>query len=171
MPITLYDTSVPAFIRGLTSLSHILTVAEKYFKENSISEDEIMTARLAPDMLPFPFQIQTVSNSSKNALVRVAGTTAVPMEDNEKTFAELQERIKKTLEILEGVDAKAFEGAEEKEVVMKVGGQEKKFTGLRYLTGFALPTFYFHISIAYAILRSKGVPLGKLDYLAGGQKI
>jgi hypothetical protein len=169
MPFTLYDTSVPAFIRGLQSLSHVLTVGEKYAKENGISEEDIMTARLSPDMLPFTFQVWTVSNTAKNTLVRVAGTTAIPMEDDQKTFAELQTRIAKTIEILEGVDKASFEGVDEKEVLMTINKKEKKFTGLSYMTGFALPNFYFHLTIAYAILRSKGVPIGKGDYLSGGQ--
>jgi len=169
MPFTLYDTSVPAFIRGLQSLSHIITVAEKYAKENGISEEDIMTASLAPDMLPFTFQIWTVSNTAKNALVRVVGAEAIPMEDNEKTFADLQTRIKKTLKILEGVDKSVFEGVEGKEVTMTIQKQERKFTGLSYLTGFAMPNFYFHLCTAYAILRSKGVPIGKGDFLTGGQ--
>jgi hypothetical protein len=169
MPFTLYDTSVPAFIRGLQSLSHILTVGEKYAKENGLSEEDIMTARLAPDMLPFTFQIWTVCNTAKNALVRVAGTTAAPVADDQKTFAELQARIASTIEILKGVDRATFDNVDGKEVTMTIQKEERKFTGLSYMTGFAMPNFYFHLSIAYAILRSKGVPIGKGDYLSGGQ--
>jgi hypothetical protein len=169
MGITLYDTSVPAFIRGLQTLSHILTIAEKYCSEKSISEEELFSSKLAPDMLPLQFQIWTVSNTAKNTLVRVAGTTSVPMEDDQKTFATLQQRIKDTLKIVEGVDKSLFEGVETKEVTMTVQKQERKFTGLSYLTGFAMPNFYFHLTTAYAILRMKGVPIGKGDYLTGGQ--
>lgn len=169
MPLSLYDTSVPAFIRGLTSLSHILTVAEKYATENSIAEPEIMEARLAPDMLPFQFQIWTVCNTAKNGALRVAGMEAIPTEDNQKTFKTMQERIKATIGILEGVTREQFEGAETKEVTMTIAKQEHKFTGLSYLTTFAIPNFYFHVMAAYAILRMKGVPIGKGDYLAGGQ--
>lgn len=128
-----------------------------------------MEARLAPDMLPFQFQIWTVCNTAKNSLVRVAGTPSIPTEDDQKTFATMQERIKATIAILQEAKREQFEGAETKEVTMTIAKEERKFTGLSYLTTFALPNFYFHVMAAYAILRVKGVPIGKGDYLAGGQ--
>ncbi|KAE9971682.1 hypothetical protein EG328_005456 [Venturia inaequalis] len=169
MPLSLYDTSIPVFIRGLTSLSHILTTAEKHASENSIPEVDIMEARLAPDMLPFQFQIWTICNTAKNSLVRLAGTESIPTADDQKTFKTMQERIKATIDILQAAGREQFEGAETKEVTMVIAKQERKFTGLSYLTTFAIPNFYFHVMAAYAILRMKGVPIGKGDYLAGGQ--
>ncbi|TID17883.1 ATP-dependent DNA helicase [Venturia nashicola] len=170
MPLSLYDTSVPAFIHGLTSLSHILTIAEEYAAESFITEAEIMESRLAPDMHPFQFQIWTVCNTAKNALVRVTGMDELPVADDQTTFHTMQARIKATIGILEGVKRESFDGAEGKEVTMTVAKQAKKFTGLSYLTTFAIPNFYFHIMVAYSILRMTGVPIGKGDYLAGGQK-
>jgi len=168
---SLYEISVPIFIHSLQVLSHLLTKAESFAKEKGIPESDITSARLAPDMLPLTFQINTCSNSAKNALVRVAGTTAVPMEDKkEATFAELQDRIAKTIDLLKESDAKAFEGKEDEEVVMKFSSGERKFTGQSYLTTFAIPNFYFHMSTTYAILRMKGVPLGKQDFLTGSQQ-
>lgn len=113
---SLYDTTVPAFIRGLTALSHILTLGENYAKDNNISESDFMNARLAPDMLPLTFQIQNASNAVRNALTLVAQIDVVAFENDEKTFAELQQRISLTIEALEGTDAKAFNGAESKTV-------------------------------------------------------
>jgi len=167
MPVSLYEISVPAFIKALGSLSSILTIGEKYAKENGIAESDITTSRLYPDMLPFTFQIQTACNVSKNACQRVAQITPIPHEDNETTFAQLQERIAKTVAILEGVKPEAFEGREEAEVVLKMQAGDRKFTGSSYLIGFALPNVYFHVSMAYALLRSKGVPIGKGDFLGG----
>lgn len=163
---SLYDTTVPAFIRGLTALSHVLTLAEKYAKDNNISESDFTDARLAPDMLPLTFQIQNASNAVRNALTLVAQIEVVAFENDERTFANLQQRIALTLQALEGTDAKAFDGAESKTV--ERGG--KTFTGSEFLAQNSLPNFYFHISIAYAILRSKRVQIGKQDYLNGGQK-
>jgi hypothetical protein len=163
---SLYDTTVPAFVRGLTALSHILTVAEKHAKENNISEADFTTASLAPDMLPLTFQIQNASNAVRNALTLVAQIDVVAFDNTEKTFADLQERIALTIKALKEADAKSFEGAEAR----KVERQGKTFTGWEFLAQNSLPNFYFHISIAYAILRSKGVQIGKQDYLNGGQK-
>jgi hypothetical protein len=163
---SLYDTTVPAFTRGLTALSHILTLGEQYAKENKIAEADFTNARLAPDMLPLTFQIQNASNAVRNALTLVAQIDVVAFENDEKTFADLQKRIAQTIKALEGADAKSFEGAETR----KVERQGKTFTGLEFVAQNSLPNFYFHISIAYAILRAKGVQIGKQDYLNGGQK-
>ncbi|KAJ9660851.1 hypothetical protein H2201_006743 [Coniosporium apollinis] len=165
MPISLYDLSVPLFIRTLTNLAGILKKAEQYADDNGIPHSDFLTARLAADMLPFTFQIQSCSNTAKNSAVRVADTVAVPMEDNESTFAELQARIAKTIDVLKGVDPSKYDGTEEKEVVLKFPGKEFKFTGQSYLLTFAIPNFFFHATTAYDILRSKGVPLGKADFL------
>jgi hypothetical protein len=163
---SLYDTTVPAFVRGLTALSHILTVAENFAKENGISEADFTSARLAPDMLPFMFQIQNTTNAVRNALTLVAQINFAAFENAETTFADLQSRIALTQRALEGTDAKSFEGA----ATRTVERQGKPFTGLAFLTQISIPNFYFHISIAYAILRSNGVQLGKQDYLNGGQE-
>jgi len=164
---SLYSTTVPAFTRGFTSLSHILSVGETYAKENKIVESDLTTARLAPDMLPLTFQIQNATTAARNALVLVAGLTTIPtFSGNEETFADLQARIRTTIKALESVKESDFEGAETK----KVERNGKTFTGLEFLVQNALPNFYFHVSIAYAILRSKGVQIGKQDYLNGGQQ-
>ncbi|KAF2423814.1 hypothetical protein EJ08DRAFT_652571 [Tothia fuscella] len=158
---SLYEISVPAFIRGLNQLTHCLKKAETYASENNKDISSILKASLHPDMKALPFQIQTVSNTAKNACVRVAGIEAVPMEDNETTLPQFYERIEKTIKLLEGVDAKAFEGKEEQSLEA-VG---MKFTGQSYLLTFEIPNFYFHLTAAYAILRKEGVPLGKMDFL------
>jgi hypothetical protein len=164
---SLYSNSVPAFIRGLTSLSHILTVGETYAKDQKIPESDFTEARLAEDMLPLVFQIQNATNAVRNTLTLVAGLTDVPaFEGDEKSFADLQERIAITIKELEKVKEKDFEGAETR-VFERQG---KTWKGEDFLSQNALPNFYFHISIAYAILRSKGVQIGKQDYLNGGQK-
>jgi hypothetical protein len=164
---SLYSNSVPAFIRGLTSLSHILTVGETYAKNQKIPESDFTEARLAEDMLPLVFQIQNATNAVRNTLTLVAGLTDIAaFKGDEKSLADLQERIAITIKELERVKEKDFEGAETR-VFERQG---KNWKGGDFLSQNALPNFYFHISIAYAILRSKGVQIGKQDYLNGGQK-
>lgn len=152
-------------IKGLKTLTHILQKAEEYAKEKNIPLSDLVEGRLAPDMLPLSKQIQIASNTSKNVAVRVGGTEAVLMEDTETTFPQLYKRIDDTIKVLQDTDAKVLEGKETAEVVMKTGSGEKTFTGQAYILGFALPNFYFHVTTAYAILRSKGVPIGKKDFL------
>jgi hypothetical protein len=159
---SLYEISVPVFIRSLKNLSAFLKKGEEYAKEKNI---DLLNARLAPDMRSLPFQIQTASNSAKNALVRVASVEAVPMDDNETTFEQLYQRIERTIKLLEDVDEKVFEGKENAEVEMR----GMKFTGQSYLLLFAIPNFYFHVMAAYAILRKEGVPVGKQDFLGSQQ--
>lgn len=89
------------------------------------------------------------------------------MADTESSLEELQDRITRTLGYIRGVDGGAFEGAEDREVVLKFPNGEMRFPGRAFLTGFALPNFYFHLTTAYAILRHKGVTLGKMDFLGG----
>jgi uncharacterized protein len=167
MAITLYELTVPIFLRSLQNLSHCL----KKGQASGLISDPT-TATLAPDMKSLPFQIQTCSNTAKNTISRLVPSLAssIPAwEDNETTFEQLQERIAKTIELLKGVDPKGFEGAETAEVVMKTQSGEMKFTGLSYVQNFAVPNFFFHVVVAYGILRNKGVEVGKLDYLMGAQ--
>lgn len=165
----LYDGSVVYFTNGLTMLAHILKKAEEHCKANNIPEKDIIEASLAPDMKPLAFQIQTASNTSKNAIVRLINGTAHPMDDNEATFEELQQRIAKTQDILKSVKKEDFDLDVEAEIKVPMGPREVDFTKRGYVQTFAVPNFYFHAVTAYAILRSKGVTLGKLDFLRPGQ--
>jgi hypothetical protein len=168
MAVPLYDAYVPMFLRGLNNLEHILKKGEDYTKEKGIPESEVLNWRLAPDMLPLTFQIQTVCNGMKNALNRVTGHPVPTIADDETTFAQLHQRIAATIDLLKSVDPKVWEGKGDTEVVIKLKQGELKFTGLDYLQNFAVPNFYFHISILYALFRANGAPLGKRDLLSGG---
>ncbi|OCK98797.1 uncharacterized protein K441DRAFT_654169 [Cenococcum geophilum 1.58] len=165
MPVSLYDLSIPVFIRGLSNLAAFLKKAEDYANEKQIPHSELLNARLVDDMAALPFQIQRVSDTAKGVTVRVGGAENVVMEDTETTFEDLQTRISRTIDLLNRVDKGAFEGKETAEVVMKLRGEDRKFTSETYLLKFALPNFYFHVTTAYAILRHKGVPVGKMDFL------
>ena len=160
-PITLYDTALTPVLRSLKSLSNILKKGEAYANEKGIPHSELLEARLAPDMHPLIFQVQTAANTAKFLAVRVGGVANLVMEDNEKTFDDLQARITKTIDFLEAINREEFDGKEVNEFTFR----DIPFTGLSYTNSFALPNFYFHMVTAYAILRMKGVDVGKWDYL------
>jgi len=162
MSFTIYDSSAPVFIQTLQNMRNWLDKAGAEKDEAALIE-----ARLAEDMHPLPRQFQFCSDSSKLAVARLTGAEAPAMEDTETTFAELQARIDKTIAFIESIDASAYAGAEDREVVIKFpNGMGYRFSGADYLRNFALPNFYFHATTAYAILRANGVSLGKPDFLA-----
>jgi len=161
MSFGIWDASVPVFINSLTNMRDWL---DKAAQEKS--EAQLMEARLAPDMRPFSAQYQMASDSAKNALARLTGTDAPSMPDIESNFAELRERCDRTIEYLQTFTPESLKGSEDREVVIKFpNGMGYRFAGSQYLTGFALPNFFFHATTAYAILRNAGVSLGKPDFL------
>ena len=161
MSFGLYDASAPVFVRALTNLSALMDKA----LAQGFDEAKLLEARLAPDMRPFPNQIQLASDSAKGAVARLTGTDNPSMADTETSFAELKARIDATLAFIRSVEPAAFEGGEDRDVVLKFPGGEQHFKGGAYLTGFALPNFFFHVAMAYALLRAAGVEIGKRDYL------
>jgi hypothetical protein len=124
--------------------------------------------RLAPDMLSLTAQVQIATDHAKGACVRLSGREPLKLEDKETSFTELQARIEKVQEYLKSFSASDIDGSEEKEIMLKLGGGEMRFSGMQYLLHFATPNFYFHVTTAYAILRHNGVPLGKADYFGRG---
>jgi hypothetical protein len=166
MSISLYDASVPVFTRTLGVLSTLLTKAEAHAAETGIAVAELLEARLAPNMFTLTRQIQSACDAAKFGVARPAGVAPPSDPDTETTVAELQVRIKKTQDFIAGVEAKAFEDAETRPVTLKTSGGELPFTGKDYLLAFAIPNFFFHAVTAYDILRHKGLPLEKKDYLA-----
>ena len=160
MPLSMSQASIPLFVRALRNLSEILKKGEAHADSASFIE-----ARLAPDMLTLAGQIQRASDAAKGCAARLSATPAPSFPDEEKTFADLQQRIAKTIDYLKGVPVSSIDGSEERAISFKAGKNEYNFTGLQYLQGFAIPNFYFHVAVAYAILRHKGVQIGKMDFL------
>ncbi|MGE0499973.1 MAG: DUF1993 family protein [Rhizobiaceae bacterium] len=167
MTISMYQVSVPVFSSMLKGLAHVLSKGEAHAAETGIDPASLVSARLIADMHPFSRQIQIATDHAKGAPARLAGTTPPRFEDDETTFAELRTRIEKTREYLKGLRAADIDGSEEKPILLKLGQREMTFTGQQYLLNFAMPNFYFHVTTAYAILRGKGVPLGKSDFFGG----
>jgi hypothetical protein len=165
----MFDSSVPVFIHFLNSLSAILKKAEAHCEAKKIDPAVLLNMRLYPDMFPVTRQVQIATDSAKGAGARLAGIAVPSFADEEKTFAELQARLAKTIEFLRSLTKEQFEGADLRAISFKAGGQEQTFTGAAYLETWAKPNFFFHLTTAYAILRHNGVELGKPDFLAGGK--
>jgi hypothetical protein len=161
----MYQMSAPVFTHQLKNLAAILKTAAKDAKARGIDPSVLLSARLAPDMLPLISQVRIACDHAKGACARLAGVEAPAHADDEETFADLQARIKNTLAFIRTTKAGQYAGSEEREIVMKIPIGSLGFNGIDYLTGWALPNFYFHYSTAYAILRDNGVALGKGDFL------
>ncbi|QND52863.1 DUF1993 domain-containing protein [Phyllobacterium sp. 628] len=165
MPISMYQISVPVFIRGFSILSSLIAKAEAYATEKKIDPSVLFSARLAPDMLPFAGQIQRASDTSKATIGRLTDVKTPSFPDNEASFADLKTRIANTVAFLEGLDATVLDGSDDREVTLSFGENKAHLNGHGYMLKFALPNFFFHITTAHDILRHNGVPIGKLDYL------
>jgi hypothetical protein len=168
MSMSMYGASVPLFRKTLANLAHILSKAEADTAARKFDPAALTQFRLAPDMLPFTAQVRIACDAAKLCVARLSGIDAPKFDDTEQTLPELRDRIAKTLAYLEAVSPAAVDGTELKELVIPAGrDRTRNMTGEDYLRHWALPNFFFHVTMAYAILRHNGVPLGKSDYLAG----
>jgi len=116
-------------------------------------------------MFPLARQVMLVTDFAKGMGARLAGLPIPSYPDEEKTFPELQDRLAKTVHFLSGLTKEQFADAATRTVVIKLGGNEMKFTGADYAATYALPNFYFHLATAYNILRHNGLEIGKADYM------
>lgn len=165
MGLSMHQASVPVFARALTNLSAIFDKAVASAEARKIDQSVFMAARLAPDMLALPRQVQIASDTARRCVARLAGQEAPSLDDKENNFAELKTRIAATVEYVTGFQPAQLEGSETRNIAMKVGGNDVTFSGRDYLLGFAIPNFFFHVTTAYDILRHNGVAIGKMDYL------
>jgi uncharacterized protein len=165
MNISMYQASAPRFVNMLKNLSALLDKAQAHADAKKIEPAALLNYRLFPDMLPMTRQVQIACDAAKGAVARLAGIEIPKHDDVEQTFAELKDRIAKTIDFVTSIKPAQIDGSEGKEVVLKLRGKEVKFTGMQYLLGFAYPNFYFHVTTAYAILRHNGVEIGKSDYI------
>lgn len=165
MSVSMYQASVPVFIRALTNLSAILHKAAAHAEAKKIDPSVLVNARLYPDMLPLSRQVASASDHAKIASSRLSGAERPAFEDNEITFDELQARIEKTIAYLNTLTPAQVDGSEGKDIVLPLRSGEVTMKGLPYLFGFAQPNFYFHVTTAYAILRQSGVEIGKMDFI------
>ena len=165
MSLSIYDMTVPVFTRMLSNLLVWLDKAEHDAATRKYSTDILVEERLAPDMIPLRGQIMIATDHVKGCICRLSGQPVPSWPDEEKTFDELRERVRKALALLEATTREQLDGGEDRLVVLKINGQDTEFRGLDYLTQRALPNFFFHVTTTYAILRHNGVALGKRDYI------
>ena len=165
MTISMYQASVPVFTRMLTNLATILEKAAAHAEAKKIDPTVFINARLYPDMLPLARQIMIASDTAKGGAARLAGVEPPSYEDNETTFPELIERLRKTIAYLNTLKPTQIDGSEKKTITLKARGDTLTFEGMTFLLNRALPNLYFHVSTAYAILRHNGIDIGKKDYL------
>ena len=161
MSTSLHAATVPAFIAMLTNIKQWLDQAA-----TEGNEAELIEAKLTDDMFALARQIQIASDAAKGAGARMSASEAPVMADDETTFAQLKARCDKTIAYLQSIDPAAYDAGASREVVINFpNGAGIKFDGATFLTGYALPNFYFHATTAYAILRANGVKLGKQNFL------
>lgn len=168
MSISMSSASLPVCTTMLSNLQHMLDRAQAFVDNKKCDPAALTQYRLAPDMLPFTRQVQIACDAVKNGVARISGVEAPKFEDTETTLAELISRIEKTLAFLKTVPADKLDGTETKEITFPVGKDATRtMQGEAYLKHWMLPNLFFHVTMAYAILRHNGVELGKKDYLVG----
>ena len=164
MALTIHDTHVTPMLAQLKAIDKLLDKAAAYCQERKIEESALLNYRLAPDMFAFARQIQIMTDMARR-IGLIVGDEYPAAADTETTIGQLKARINAAITYLNGIDAKRFAGAEDREVTMKMGGNEMKMKGLQMANSIALPNFFFHAATAYDILRHAGLPLGKRDFL------
>lgn len=165
MAISMSSASAPVFLKTLGNMLTWLDKAQAHAEARKFDVNNFLVLRLAPDMLPFTRQVQIASDNAKGPIARLAGIEIPKYEDNEASFDELRERIRKTVQFIQSVPADKIDGSEEREIVLPLRSGEMRFSGENYLKHFALPNFFFHATTTYALLRHGGVELGKADFL------
>lgn len=164
--MNLFELTVPQLAKTLRNLDRWLKSAEDYATSRKFSVDNLIGARLAPDQFTLVKQVQTACDNAKFIPGRLTGKDWPAHADTETTFEQLHARIAALLSYLDTFKPADFAGAEERRISLP-WMQGKWMTGAEYVSQFALPNFYFHVSLAYGILRHNGVPLGKSDYIGG----
>jgi uncharacterized protein len=165
MTLSMYQVAVPPFLQTLGALSSVLGKAEAHAGAKKFDPALLLASRLAPDMFPLSRQVQIACDFAKSTVARLAGIAVPSFADEEKSLADLRGRIDKTLDYVRSFKPSQIDGSEERDVTITLAGKPVTFKGEPYLVHFVLPNFYFHATVAYAILRQDGVELGKRDFM------
>ena len=165
MSLSLYDATVPTYIQTLGAIDRILKRGAAHCSEHGQNLEELVELRLHHDMLPFRFQVLSTITHSVGALDGVRNGLFTPSSKGSHDYAALQQAVSEAIEALGKLTAAEIEALADREMIFQTGDVKLPFTGQDFLLSFSLPNFYFHASIAYGLLRSKGVPLGKRDFL------
>lgn len=168
MGISLYDAIIPSNLQILRSVGGLIAKAESYCAEKSVAPEEVIEARLAPDMLPFAYQVKSSAVHSLGAIEGVrAGLFSPDMAPPPQSFPALAARIAAAIAALEAIDAVEMDSFIGRDMRFAFGSRQVDFTAENFLLSFSQPNFYFHATTAYDILRWKGLPIGKRDFIGG----
>jgi uncharacterized protein len=165
MALSMYQVSVPVFIKTLGNLANILDKGAAYAAVKKVDHAVLLGYRIAPDMLAMVRQVQIACDFAKGACARLAGMDVPAWEDNEKSFDDLKARIAKTIDYCKGFKPEQIDGSEDRDIQVKVAGNPVTYKGQPYLLHSVLPNFFFHTTTAYDILRHCGVEIGKRDFI------
>jgi uncharacterized protein len=165
MALSMYQASIPVFVKTLGNLNAILDKAASFAEAKKVDPAVLFGTRLAPNMFPLSRQIQVASDTAKGAAARLAGAEPPSWEDREAGLAEFKARIERTIAFCKEFRPAQIDGSENRDITIKAGSRVLNFKGQPYLLHFALPNFFFHVTTAYDILRHCGVEIGKTDYL------
>jgi uncharacterized protein len=165
MTMSMYKISVPIFVQHLTALSAVLDKAVAHIEAKQLDPGFFLNMRLYPDMYTLTRQVQQASTHAVRACSGLAGVAPIDLPNTETSFPELKARLAKTVDYVKGFKPAQIDGTEDKEVVLKLGANERKFAGQALVLNFILPNFYFHCTTAYDILRHCGVELAKRDFM------
>ena len=161
-----FDATIPVLQRTLKALDACLDKAQAHADAVKFDSANLLGSRLAPDMFPLGRQIQIACDFGKSIPSRLAGVDVPAYDDSEQTFAELQDRVARTLAFIDGIDPAGFDGSEDRPILLRPGTpKERSIRGQAYLLNYGLPQFFFHVTTAYALLRHNGVGIGKKDYM------
>ncbi len=168
MTISMYQVSLPIYVRQLNGLAGCLKKAQALYTEKKYDESALLGFRLFPDMFNFCKQVQVATDQAKAGAARLAGLEPPKYEDNEKSLADLIARVEKTIAFLNTIKPEQVDGSEDKTITLKMRDREVSFQGLQFLLNQSMPNFYFHTTTAYSIMRHHGVEIGKKDFKGEG---
>jgi uncharacterized protein len=168
--LSFYDITIPVWTKALTGLSWALCKTEEHYKSQGRSVDELLGDKLVDDMLPFGTQVALALSHSLGGLTRLQGTGDF-IVFNFESFADARKQVADALRTLQAVKPEDLAGAETRQITWDPRGNGGfKFDGASdYLFSMAMPNFWFHTTMAYALMRRNGVPLGKRDFMASGE--
>jgi hypothetical protein len=161
----MYYQAISQLTQNLQPIEIWLDKAEAFAAAKHLDINELLNGRLAPDMGPFIYQVQSATDYLKGGAAWLSGQKPPAYEDNEQTIDEMRERIRKTVAFVESVKAEQFAHAAQQKVRISWSPTGKMLVGEDYLLQVIIPNVYFHIAMAYAILRHYGVDVGKMDFL------
>ncbi len=166
MPATLYEAVIPSYLQTLGAVKGLLSKAQTFCAEQGIDEADMIGARLAEDMLPFAYQVKSCAEHSIGSVRSLSkGVFNPALDPPPDSFAALHQKIDGAIAELKAIDAAEFENWVGGDMAFEFGETRIPFTAENFLFSFSLPNFYFHATAAYAIMRMKGVKIGKRDFI------